>query len=907
MQLRLEVGNGDGPVVGEGKAGSLDTALGALQTSFVVRSAGSREAISWWRRNRHHTEASGYLRGYGARVNQGPADVVVGPRPDLGVLATAERLAAVQQVLHVWPVSDRLNRLVRFSADLMGVPYAQVSLVGMDEQVVAAAHGLELTSGSRHGPLQDSLCTVTAASGQPLVVTDARSHPWVNHLPPVRSGAVGSYLGVLLTDEEGHVLGSLCAYDSAPRAWTPQQVGQLSGLAELVADELARSVAAAAADRARLRTALAANAARLGSFVYDLGDTGEIDWDERMESLHGFAPGTFDGTLAAFEAVVHPDDVEHTRQRLAQARETLSDLTVEYRVLLPDGQVRWIHVRGRVVPDESGKPSHVLGAAYDVSTERSLRDELTRLMETMPAALVRLDRHWTIAYVNANAEAVYRRPRNELVGRDLWEAFPELAGTIIEDVYRRAMSSGNADTVEAHFRELDAYFEVRVWPDTAGLTLFFHDVTDRKRAGLALEVVTERLAVLAEAGPRLAGSLRPEQVVDVLADLIVPDLAASFVLAVTDSVAELLGRSAGKDPNRLHVVAVRHRDATAEAELRGLTDALELRFTESTRVGRAARTGLPDRHVRVPDEVLRARAAGDEQLALMRRLNTGPQLSVPLNAPSGLLGAFTVSGSDDAPLDEVLLLDLAGRASVALENALSFARQHRAATILQRALLPRTAPRVPDVEVATRYLPASEHALAGGDFFKTVTVDGRLVCALGDVMGHGTASAARAGQLHGLVAALALQGLGPGEVLGQLSRGIEQMMDLELATLLIVSYDPATRMLTAATAGHPPPLVAPVTGQPLYLDLTPGPPIGVATGTYADHTVQLPAGSTMVLYSDGLVERRGESVTDGLERLRQGLSDVQLPPEAVADHVLRECGGQYGAEDDIALLVLRHL
>jgi serine phosphatase RsbU (regulator of sigma subunit) len=198
-------------------------------------------------------------------------------------------------------------------------------------------------------------------------------------------------------------------------------------------------------------------------------------------------------------------------------------------------------------------------------------------------------------------------------------------------------------------------------------------------------------------------------------------------------------------------------------------------------------------------------------------------------------------------------------------------------------------------------------SLAGGDFFKTVRVEGRLVAVLGDVMGHGSVSAARAGQLHSVIATLALEGHGPGALLGRLASGIEQIMDLELATLLVCSYDPETRRMTSATAGHPPPLIAPLDGCPFYLVLEPGPPIGVSTGPYEEQSYELETGSTMVLFSDGLVERRGESISTGLEKLRRAVSELRLPPEAVADHVLDELGCTGGGEDDVALLVLSHL
>jgi serine phosphatase RsbU (regulator of sigma subunit) len=309
----------------------------------------------------------------------------------------------------------------------------------------------------------------------------------------------------------------------------------------------------------------------------------------------------------------------------------------------------------------------------------------------------------------------------------------------------------------------------------------------------------------------------------------------------------------------------------------------------------------------VPEEVLLGRARDAEHLAEMRLLNTGPVLSVPLRSPSGALGGFTVGSGEPAALDEVLLVDLAARAGVALDNALTFARQRREATDLQRALLPREAAAVPGVVVATRYKPASAEALAGGDFFKTVRVGERLVMMLGDVMGHGTASAARAGQLHGLVAALALEGHAPGALLERLAGGIDQLMELELATLLVCSYEPATRLLTVASAGHPAPLVG-RPGQPAsYLELDPGAPLGVQSTGFAEISCELEEGATALLFSDGLVERRGESITVGLERLRDALDDLRLPPEAVADHVLEACGRSAGGDDDVALLVLTHL
>jgi PAS domain-containing protein len=817
------------------------------------------------------------------------------------VLGDPERVAAVERLIASGLPGGGVQRLANLAARLLGAPFAQVSLLAERDQVVAAAVGAA-PGGVRRTPAKDSLCSVTVASGEPLVVADAAGHPWVRDLPPVTSGQVSAYLGVLLSDAAGYALGSLCVYDDVPHPWSDADVETLTALAEALSAELASDDAV---DPTGVRLRLMADAADLGSYDLDLV-TGVLVWDDRMLALHGVSRESFTGGLDDFRAVVHPEDMAVVQDAMDHAMVTLGDLMVEYRVVLAGGHHRWVKARGRVLGDMLGQPARIMGAAFDISAERGQREELNRVLETMPAAFVRVDREWTIGYVNAVAEGLYGRSRRQLVGMDLWEAFPEAVGSDFEVAYRRAHETGERGKLQAFFEPLDTHFDVHVWPDDDGLSFFFQDVNDSTRARMALEEAGARLGTLATAGVRLSATLRPREVLAVLADLVIPELAAWFVLAVDAEVADLLGVPHAGGRGRLYPVEVRHADPALAQDLQRLVDGLTFELTAESGVGRAVRTAEAQPFARVPDDVMVERAADAEQLGRMRLLNNGPTLTVPLRSASRTLGAFTVGASGDRSLDQVLLVDLGARAGQALDNALTFARQRRDVAALQTALLPREAPGVPDVLVATRYLPAAEDALAGGDFFKTVTVDGRLVTVLGDVMGHGTASAARAGQLHGLVTALALEGHSPGALLERLAAGVGQMMDLELATLVVCSYDPQTRGLTVASAGHPAPLVAPVTGQPAYLDVEPGPPLGVASARYRELTHDLEAGATMVLFSDGLVERRTESITAGLERLRVALNELRLPPEAVADHLLAVCGAEHG-DDDVALLVLSHL
>jgi GAF domain-containing protein len=160
------------------------------------------------------------------------------PRPDLRVLDDPERLAAVERVIAGGASTRCVQRLTVLAARLLGTRCAQVSLLSGSGQLVAAAVGVPWSPDAPRSPLDDSMCSVTAALALPLVVEDAAGHPWVQDLPPVVSGGVSAYLGVVLTDAPGNVLGSLCVYDGQPRPWTGADVDVLTAVAESVADEL---------------------------------------------------------------------------------------------------------------------------------------------------------------------------------------------------------------------------------------------------------------------------------------------------------------------------------------------------------------------------------------------------------------------------------------------------------------------------------------------------------------------------------------------------------------------------------------------------------------------------------------------------------------------------------------------
>lgn len=290
----------------------------------------------------------------------------------------------------------------------------------------------------------------------------------------------------------------------------------------------------------------------------------------------------------------------------------------------------------------------------------------------------------------------------------------------------------------------------------------------------------------------------------------------------------------------------------------------------------------------------------------------GYVLAVPLRVSGSVLGWLHVGCRSGAPregdlADADLVRLAAEQIAVAVDRARLFEREHRIAETLQRSLLPERLPELPGVALAARYLPGSGEAQVGGDWFEVVELpDGRIAAAVGDVVGSGVRAAAAMGQFRNAMRALALEGLSSSrmlERLGDLATGLGR----EFATAFTLLLDPTTGMIRYSSAGHPPALVLRVDGSTVFLDAANSTPLGVEPGTaYPEAAYPLEQGDTLVLYTDGLIERRGESLDVGFERLRSvahGQGDVEALVARLIEGLVR-AGDR---EDDIAVLALRFL
>ncbi len=295
---------------------------------------------------------------------------------------------------------------------------------------------------------------------------------------------------------------------------------------------------------------------------------------------------------------------------------------------------------------------------------------------------------------------------------------------------------------------------------------------------------------------------------------------------------------------------------------------------------------------------------------ILREKGIRSLLGVPLIVEGGLIGVLHVGSVTPRTFGQrdVAVLQLAAaRAAPAIERAGLLAeleREHKVAVLLQRSLLPRQLPDIAGISVAARYLAARDEV--GGDWYDVIELPrGLLGVAIGDVVGHGIAAAALMGQMRTALRAYAQEGHGAGRTLELVDRYVQSTGTGAMATAAYAIFDPDTGCLRVATAGHVPPVVVGRDGTRL-IEIPPCAPLGAYPyGNCHEHEAVLAPDEMIVLYTDGLVERRGQSITDGLDDLLDVLSGVQSAEDACLS-AIASLDIAEGPRDDIAIVALHN-
>ncbi|MEV5431220.1 SpoIIE family protein phosphatase [Streptomyces sp. NPDC052701] len=547
---------------------------------------------------------------------------------------------------------------------------------------------------------------------------------------------------------------------------------------------------------------------------------------------------------------------------------------------------------------------------------------LTRTLDALDAGAYLADEQGRIMGVNARAEQLLARSAEELVGEDAHDLLHRTRhGEPVPRSrcgLRKAILAGRTEQGAEEWAERGDGSLVRIsWLATpcvvAGLPattlVLFHPQGDADTAGRTAEPAgttlteLERLALLAETTTLLTSTLDVDEALHRLVSLVLPRLAD---WAVIDLITE-------RDEVWRHSVThARNGVLTRREDLQGpmppvpeespMPLSRALRGVASTLAGPKTYQGPPDSGIAV------------EQRRLFDATGMHSAAIAPIRSLREVLGALTLGRSERpepfAPGDIALLEDITRRAGLALDNARLYQRQRKVAETMQRHLLPQL-PRLPGLEMTARYLPAPDASQVGGDWYDAfVLADGATALVVGDVVGHDLDAAAGMAQLRNMLRAYAWsQKQPPSRIVEWLDHAARHIAEVSMATLILVRMTRSADggyHLTWTNAGHPPPLLVTHDGLAKYLTEGHGILLGTATDpARVDATELLPPGSTLVLYTDGLVEAPAQSVDVGLDRLRRHAASLaHRPLEPFVDHLLSRTR-PVDNEDDVAVLVLR--
>jgi PAS domain S-box-containing protein len=592
------------------------------------------------------------------------------------------------------------------------------------------------------------------------------------------------------------------------------------------------------------------------------------------------------------------------------------------------GEIRWLRVTA--VPeahDEDGRPQR----AYAMFTDLTEQRRVQKALRESNALLGRLREANALGVIVSSEQRIHEAndafldligySRDDLeAGRLSYQSItpPEYASGDAAAV-AQLRRTGVVPALEKEYIHRDGH-RVPVLiggavidPDPLRWVTFIVDLTARQRAEreraelLVRERATkaeadrarERLTFLLHAGEMVAATDDRQQMLEHAAHLVVPTLADHCVVYLPAADGTLHATSlAHSDPARAPVLAEFRQHKIPPHGPMSIQTAYS---TGTSQLLRDAKAHLPRWHDLAPDLT-----------ELLVRLRADSVLSTPLLADEGPIGVLALARDAERPgftdTDMAVVEEFARRLSHGLATADTFAREHAIAETLQRSVLPGTLPSIRQLDLAVCYLPATEGADVGGDWYDAFPLDGnRVGLVIGDVTGHSIGSASIMGQVRSMLRAYAIDHPDPGEVLARTNTALTRLLPEALATAVYAVLDPATGDLVYANAGHLPPLVATGAGQVDYLDESAGRMLGASPEpAFTTGRRRLPTGSVLLNYTDGLIENGHRDLSDGLEELAGVMRrSAALTAEQICDAVRDALLGTDVRDDDVCLLAVR--
>ncbi|MEU2267921.1 SpoIIE family protein phosphatase [Streptomyces olindensis] len=649
-----------------------------------------------------------------------------------------------------------------------------------------------------------------------------------------------------------------------------------------------------------------------------LDGTGHIAlWSPEIEQLLGYTP---EEALRqrADTLLVSPENRPRGRELFAQVSSGARWAGV-FPLRHRDGTERAVEFRTMRLLDNEGQP-HLLGLATDATTVRNVERDLAlshSLVNQTPLGIAVFDNDLRWVGVNPALERMNGVPEEAVLGRRVGEVLPDLDVAAIEARMRHVLETGRplldqqtigrtaADAQDRAYSE--SYHRIE---DTdgrvLGLAMAVLDVTERQQASAEVAQARQHLSVIADAGVRIGTTLDLRQTARELAEVVVPQLADLAAVDVLESVVAhgTIAPVSGGAPAEFRALAVAAgypTDAIHAADPVG-----ELATYGASRViTQCVRRARPVLVERVDSKMLRRLARDARAAQALHEAGAHSYLALPLMARGKVLGTLslyrTVNERPFDDRDQLLASELAARAAICIDNARLYGRERGTALTLQRSLLPSTPAQREGLDIAARYRPALSEV--GGDWYDVLPLGpGRTGLVVGDVMGKGVQAAAIMGQLSTATRALARLDLPPAELLRHLDDIAGSLGDA-IATCVYAVCDLERGTCALSSAGHLPPVLAGADGGAELVDVPGGVPLGVGGVAFGTVEVEFTPGSLLALYTDGLVETRGEPIDTGLGTLTRLLTTAGPSLQRTSDSLLGALSPE--PDDDVALLLVR--
>lgn len=639
-----------------------------------------------------------------------------------------------------------------------------------------------------------------------------------------------------------------------------------------------------------------------------------ILWSPAAEEMLGWPPGRL--ADRHLETLIHPTAEETASAQAARIYETLREQR-HWRGILRvrhlDGHTMEVESRAFLLADGRGRP-YVVASIAEVGRLRAIDHDLAALHALFGSSALGIALFDTdLRYVRIN-EALARLngvPIAEHIGKTVHDILPPRMADEIYDIQADVLRTGR-DVIDMVTSAPDGIGARSVsysrltddFGHVLGLSCAVMDVTERRDALEKIERARQRLALLDHVGVALGDLLDVQRISQALATALVPhfsDYSGVMLLGAVAHGGELPYRRLLSGTPLLQLgVAARDRGPAVRRMLRVGQD---IAFETGSYFGHTLSTGVPHL-ITSQEELVAATYPGDPKVQAALDLGIHSLMVVPLRARGIVLGLLVISRAEGRdPFDEedlALVMEVADRSGTSLDNARLYAREREGALMLQRSLLPQHVPSPPGLRVAYRYVPGSSGTEVGGDWFDVIPLaGGRVAFVVGDVTGHGLRAAATMGRLRTAVRTLAGLDLQPDELLRRVNDLSDDLAhgpdDPLLATAVYAVYDPSTRRCVLARAGHVPPLMLmPSAGggwRAEELELPSGTPLGVGGVEFESVELEVEESSVLVLYTDGLIEKRGEDISEGVDRLRGLLDNARHDTlEDACDAVLAPLG-----------------